>query len=106
MLEALVKLGFSIALGILMSLYYGWALMTIWGWFFVAGAGMATMPYVFWVGISLLWGQLNITTQTLPKTNKNGEEVSWAETTAWSLVKVMVSLVVLGVAWILFMILL
>lgn len=105
MFEALGKFGFSIGLGILTSLYYGWALMTIWGWFFVTGAGMATMPYIFWVGIPLLWGQLNITTQSMPKTDKNGEETGWLETTIWSILKVVISLIVLGFAWILFMIL-
>lgn len=106
MFKELVKLGTSLGLGILASLYYGWVLMTIWGWYFVAGAGLSVMPYIFWVGVFLLWGQLNITTLPKPKVEQDSNENNWLEQMLWVFLRVFFSLVGLGFAWVVFLILL
>lgn len=103
-LAALAKFFLSIGFGLITSMYYGWVLMTIWGWFAVAGAGMAAMPYLFWVAMPYLWNMLRLQSVSLGEVKK-AEETKWVEDIAWMFIKALLALLVLGSAWLLFIIL-
>lgn len=100
----LFKVGFTVGLGVLTSFYWGWAFMTLWGWFAVIGSGMPTLAYPFWVGVSFMLGQLATAWMSLEDVEK--DDNGWGVTVAWSIAKIVLSLVGLGIAWLAFLLLL
>lgn len=103
-MKALFKLGLIVGMNVLTSLYYGWVLMTLWGWFFVTGAGFAALPYVFWVGVPFIWGQVRLSDLETPKSGES-DETGVAVLMLWSIIKIIGSLVGLALAGLVFLLL-
>ena len=101
---ALFKIAFSLITSILSSLYWGWALMTLWGWFAVTGAGLTALVYPIWLGVTFLVSH-DATAQLSLSDVKKAEEFTWAEQTLWSVGKIFLSLIGLGLAWVVFIVL-
>ena len=103
-MEAFGKLGFTFGLGVLTSFYWGWALMTLWGWFAVTAAGLPAIPYVTWVGVSFLWSQLSIMSGQVKQKDLDDAN-SWGFNVLVSVLKIVISLVALGAAGLVFLLL-
>lgn len=102
------KLLMILVISVLTSFYWGWAYMTLWGWFAVIAAGLPSLPYAAWVGASFLMGQITICFYSFDFNKEEGKHLKsepFAKFVLMATLKILASLFGLLLAYVAFLIL-
>ena len=102
-MEALGKLVLNMGLSLTASLFYAWAFSVIWGWFAIP-AGLMALPYTAFLALTIMVSIAGIMVQPIRRKDIENADSDTAWIFVITLVKIIVVLAVLGMAGLLFLI--